>query len=370
MSVPSGSSMGELPSKVSFSEKPSSIAATSGGGLHRRAGLAAGDRPVDLGVEEVLAAEDAADRTGAGLDGGDADVELLVAEAVGPRLDDSLHRGVHRLPGEGGRDPQPAALDLVLVEAQPDQLVADHRQHVAALAAVLALLGDVGEVGEPLRRLLGLLGVDHPLLLHVVEDPDVPLLERALGPLALGGVEVVRVVEDAGEHDGLLEGEVLGVDVEVGLGGRLDAVGAATEVDGVEVALEDLLLADLPLQLQRDEGLLDLARDGALLGEVEDLHVLLGDRGGTLGVVAARVAERRADDALGVDPLVGPEGPVLGRDDGVLDRVGHLVERDRLAVLGRVLPELGLAVGVVDEAGLGLEVLVGPRGRRSPGRAR
>src|SRR5690606_13052626 len=115
--------------------------------------------------------------------------------------------------------------------------------------------------------------------------------------------------------------------VEVGLGGGLYAVGAATEVGGVEVALEDLLLAELLLELQRDHGLADLALVALLAREVEDLHVLLRDGGRALAGVATGVGEERAQDALGVDPLVGPERLVLRGDDGVLQRLRHLGQR-------------------------------------------
>ena len=224
-----------------------------------------------------------------------------------------------------------------------------------------SIFGNFGSVSDGLG---GLLGGDVAGVGHRAEDVGVALLERGLGVLALRRVEVVGVVEDARQHRGLLEVEVLGRDVEVGHRGRLDAVGAAAEVDGVEVALEDLLLALLTLELEREEGLLELALEGALLGEVEDLHVLLGDGRRALGAVAAGVAERRAEDALGVDALVGPEALVLGGDHGLLDVVRHLAVGDRLAVLGGELTQLGLAVGVVDLGRLGLEVGVGVGDRR------
>ena len=102
------------------------------------------------------------------------------------------------------------------------------------------------ELGQLAWRLLGLVGRDVLSAVgHAVEDVGVALAQRLLRLLAVGGVELGRVVEDAGERRGLLEVELGGVLAEVGLGGGLDAVGAAAEVDGVEVALEDLLLADL-----------------------------------------------------------------------------------------------------------------------------
>ena len=197
-----------------------------------------------------------------------------------------------------------------------------------------------------------------PVADHAPQDVGVPLVQVLLGGLAVRRVVAGGVVQDAGQDGALLEVQVLGGDVEVRLRRGLDAVRAAAEVDRVEVALEDLLLALLALELQGEDRLLGLAGQAAFLGEVEDLDVLLGDRGRTLRRVAAGVAEGRPDDALRVDPLVGPERLVLGRDDGVLDVLRHLLQGDGLAVLGGVPAELGLAVLVVDERRLRLEVLV------------
>ena len=67
------------------------IAAASANALKVEPGHAAGHGPVDLGVEVVLAAVEAAQRAGARLDAGDPDVQLLVAEARRARcLEDAL----------------------------------------------------------------------------------------------------------------------------------------------------------------------------------------------------------------------------------------------------------------------------------------
>ena len=108
-----------------------------------------------------------------------------------------------------------------------------------------------------------------------------------------------------------------------------------------------------------------LRLSGPLLGQVEDLHVLLGDRGRALGRTAAGVVERRPDDALRVDAAVGVERAVLGGDHGVLQLSAACRSSGMIcAVLRGVLPELGLAVAVVDERRLGLEVLVRVGDRR------
>ena len=220
-----------------------------GGGLHRRAGHAAGDGPVDLGLEVVLAAVEAEQLAGLGVDGGGADVQVGVARlaghaGVGTLLVDGLLDVGHDLRVERRGDPQAAAVDLVLAgDAAGQQLLLDQRQHVALLAAELALRRDLGELRQPLQRRVALLGRDRAHLGHAVEDVGVAVLEVVLGLLAVGRVVLGRVVEHRRQDRRLAEAEVLGVVVEEGLRRRLDAVGAAAEVDGVEVALEDLLLA-------------------------------------------------------------------------------------------------------------------------------
>jgi hypothetical protein len=156
----------------------------------------------------------------------------------------------------------------------------------------------------------------------------------------VGRVERAGVLHQAGEDRGLVEVEVARVDVEVVLGGRLDAVGAVAEVDGVEVALEDPVLGVLLLQGDRVAQLLELAGVGvvddlgALLlgargGEEGLLDQLLGDRGPALDDAAgAEVGDQGAHGALDVEGAVLVEAVVLDRDDGLDHGARDLVERD------------------------------------------
>ncbi len=246
-----------------------------------------------------------------------------------------------------------------VVEPGALQLVADHGQHEAALAAVHVVGPLLGQLGELAVVLVGLGGVERAHRDHAPEHVVVALGQAGAAGCATVGAEVVRRVQDRGEHRRLGDGELLGGLVEVGVGRGLDAVGAAAEVDGVQVALEDRRLGLLLLHLQGEERLLDLARKGALLAEVEDLDVLLGDRRRALGGVALRVGERGAEDALRVDAAVGVERAVLSGDRRVLHRLRDVGQRDRLAVLLREAADLALPARVVDEGGLGLEGLVG-----------
>ncbi|CAM5424985.1 hypothetical protein STENM327S_04879 [Streptomyces tendae] len=162
----------------------------------------------------------------------------------------------------------------------------------------------------------------------------------------------------------LLDVEVLGVLGEVPLRGSLDPVGLLAEERDVQVVLEDLLLAQLLLDLDRELQLLDLAADG-LLGGLGDLRrvvagllhedvldVLLGERGRALGdPAAARVLVEGAQDALQVDRAVFVEARVLDRDDRLLHVRRDVLEVDHRAV-ARVDRGDGAALGVEDGGAL------------------
>ena len=130
--------------------------------------------------------------------------------------------------------------------------------------------------------------------------------------LAEGRVEQRWSVHDARKDRSLADVERARILVEVGLRRRLDAIRPAAVVDGVEVALEDLVLAEVAVDLDGDDHLAQLAVDGAVLGEEVVLDVLLGDRRPTaLHVTALERLPDRASDAAGRDAAVAVEVAVL-----------------------------------------------------------
>ena len=189
------------------------------------------------------------------------------------------------------------------------------------------------------------------LALHDVEDV-VAALDRDL--LVADRVGGGRVADEAGEHGGLGEREVLGRRVEVPLGRGLHAVRTRAVVGEVEVALEDLVLAEALLQGDRVPQLQQLAGEVALVGGREgllvvvverlvdqrQLHVLLGERRAALGV-AAGGADERAERAAEVEGAVGVEALVLHRELGLLHRRGDLRQRHVGAVLVEQLGQYG-----------------------------
>src|SRR3546814_195965 len=198
-------------------------------------------------------------------------------------------RGLH-VEVEGRVDAQATAVEGVLAVARRD--LAAHRLHEVLGAHVGALdLAETRAVAArdhvlPAHRLDrgGLLGRGVALLLHGGEHRAAPaggLLRVLLGVCRLGGADQRCQVGRLGQAD------VADVAAEVRARSRPYAVGATTEVDGVQVALEDLVLLELALELHREDGLLHLAGDAPLGGQVRVLDVLLGDRRTALADAAA-----------------------------------------------------------------------------------
>ncbi len=143
---------------------------------------------------------------------------------------------------------------------------------------------------------------------------------------------VVRPLRQRGEVGRLRDGELVDALVEISERGGGDAVGAHAEIDLVEVEFEDLVLGIGALDLERQQRLADLAREGHLVAQEEVLGDLLGDGGGALGMAAGAVVlhviEGGARDAGEIEAAVLVEVLVLGRHEGVLDEVRHRLDRD------------------------------------------
>ena len=138
----------------------------------------------------------------------------------------------------------------------------------------------------------------------------------------------------AGEHGGLREAQLVERLAEVDLRGGGETVGALPEVDLVDVELEDLVLAQVVLDLEREQRLVELARQRLLGGEEEIARHLHGDRARALAAAALReVGVGGARDAQIVDAGVLVEALVLGREDRLLQLLGHLLDRNQQAAL-------------------------------------
>ncbi len=130
-----------------------------------------------------------------------------------------------------------------------------------------------------------------PLLFeHGVDDVVAPI-QDLLG--AATGVVESRVADQYGESGGLIQGELGHLAVEELTGGSLDTVRAGSEVHGVHVELEDLVLRKAPFEFGGDKGFLHLPLDRDFVTDEDVFHHLLGDGRTTPGVAAPKVVETR-----------------------------------------------------------------------------
>ena len=179
-----------------------------------------------------------------------------------------------------------------------------------------------------------LLGGDRAGLDHVVDDVVAAVRPPAGGRSACVGSKSDGAFTMPASIAASSIGEVLGLLGEVDLARGEDAVGAVAERRDVEVALEDLVLAQLLVDLERVAHLAELALAGVLGrgddvlrvgrrvgdGQADELH---GERrGALLGLAGLVVGDERAGDALDVDAVVLVEVVVLGGDHGLLHDLG------------------------------------------------
>jgi hypothetical protein len=300
---------------------------------------------VELLLSDVRTADEREDPPGGGLDRDDgAGVGRALGHGVREhRLGGGLHRRV-----EVRVDAQPAE-QLALVELVDARELTPDRVEVVGVGAELDT-GPVRDVRDALGHGRVVVGLADPLLLEHPGERHLPATVDPVG--VLGRVEVGGRGDHAGQGRGLVERQLRGVDVEVGLRGRLDAVRAAAPVDRVEVEAEDLVLGVLAFELDGERRLLDLAGVGLLGADRGVLDVLLGDRRAALtDRAAAHVGEQRAADPAGGDPPVLVEVAVLDTHHGLRYVLGQLVQRHVVAGhLGGEPADL-LAVAVVDDRG-------------------
>ncbi len=159
---------------------------------------------------------------------------------------------------------------------------------------------------------------------------------------------------------------------EVDARGGADAVhGEAAhvaEVDGVQVGLEDLVLAVLGLERERSHRLVGLASERPLRCEVAVLDQLLRDgRPALRQRTLADVVDRRARDADGVDAGMVEEARVLGGEDRAPDVLGQVLDADQHAVGALAAQRLGEQLRL--DPGVGRRLRIGrvvPSASRRP----
>ena len=171
------------------------------------------------------------------------------------KIVDGIDGGVLILLLDRGDDVQAAGVDLLVGElALLLKLGAHHLEEIARGPRIgLGVLRDDGlGVGGGVVLILG----DVAVLEHVAEHA----LPSLLGLIrADGRIPGARRGQDAGHQRRLGDGHLGGRVSEERVGGGVDAVGPAAEINRIEIRAQDLLLIHLPVDLDGHDGLLELA---------------------------------------------------------------------------------------------------------------
>jgi hypothetical protein len=184
------------------------------------------------------------------------------------------------------------------------------------------------------RRDVDLLGQGLLVLLLGDEllDPHAPehVVLAGLGRLQpLLRIVLGRALRQPGQERRLRDREVLDVDVEEGARRRLDPVRTGAEVDLVQIEVEDIVLAELVLETQREDDLLQLALEPPLGREQQRLHDLLRDRAAALDDALVRhVHDEGARDAERIDAGMPVEVGVLGGEERLAHVGRHALQGD------------------------------------------
>ena len=148
------------------------------------------------------------------------------------------------------------------------------------------------------------------------------------------GVEPRRRLGQTRDHGELGKRELRDRAPVVDLRRGPDPVGALAEEDLVDVELQDLLLGELALDLQREEDLVELADVRLLAGEEEVPGHLHGDGAAPRPLLpGADEVQHGAGQTLPVDPGMLEEPVVLAGEERLDEPIRNLVEMKRRAAL-------------------------------------
>ena len=327
--------------------------------LERASRLSPGLRgEVELAPREAPAAHHRADRTVPRID---RDERRLWVGPGGEGGADRALGGSLPLHVEGGSNAQPASVEGV--QSVAGLQVQSHVLHEVRRRRAHARF--LGEAEGPSPQQLSTRGTDRPDVRH----PRQGEVTSEAGLLrVLERIARRRCRDQAGERRRLQEREVLRITIEVRASRSLDAVRTVSEVDGVQIPTQDLVLGGRVLELDGEDRLPHLARHRSLRPRQHVLHVLLRDRRTTLAQrPAGEVPPRRAYQGHLVDTVVPVEIRVLDRHHGLAQRLRHLRERDQDPVDARVQLRDLVAVAIEEDRRLREWRDLGERRRRVQG---
>ena len=202
------------------------------------------------------------------------------------------------------------------------------------------------------------------VLIHAPEHIICPVVGhlRVVFIIALPGIQVppriiiIGIVGGAGQNSAFPQGQVTQVLAEIALCRHLYTIVVFTQENGVQVALQDLVLGIPVLQLQGQVGFLDLSLIALFRRKQGVFDQLLGNGGSALGSGGSQVGNKRADNTLQVHTAVGIEAGILHSDKRVAEHLRHGVQGHQHAVFRSFVFRDQVAVGIIDKGGLRLGV--------------
>ena len=224
--------------------------------------------------------------------------------------------------------------------------VAVGKDHFLRLGGVILLLGDL------------------VLVQHGVQYQNLALAVLLPAPFALKGAELGGIVGDRDQAGTLGQRQFTDALAKIGTGSRLHAVAGLTQIDVVQICLQDLILFIALFYFQRPVDLRHLTLDGDLIVAGDVFDQLLGDGGTTLHAPAQQSAENGAHGTLEVHTVVLFKTLVLNSHGSVLQVLGDRVKAAPDPVLAVTVqglihdPFLSLGVQIVQLRGdLGLQLV-------------
>ena len=203
------------------------------------------------------------------------------------------------------------------------------------------------------QRLLVLILGDVALLQHMIQHiPSPGGIFFRIGDGIIGG----GILGDSRDHRTFGQGQFRHVFSEIAVGGSLYPVTAGSQIDGIQIILQDLFLGHGFFQLQGQVLLLDFPDKAFLKGSFAGpackhriFQKLLGDGAGSFRKIAAGTDSDpgRPQDALGINAVVGIEPLVLNGHYRMLQIDGNTVQGHQVPVgfrEGELLHPLALLV--------------------------
>ena len=328
--------------------------------FERRSGLpSAAPRAVELRLPEVPPADEGEDVARLGIDGHQRCLQVRLTEAAQP-LADRLFG--HRLQFRHKCRPHGPVRRVIAAEPVAELLPQEFLRVPAAWIVDARIRSN--RRPDPSRGSFGL-GGDESFLAHAGEH-DVASLDGTV--VVRPRRERGRRAREARDERAFGERQLTRRLAKQVPRHRLDAVDAATQIDAVQIQLEDFFLGELGVDHQRQHRLADLAAVGLLVRQKQRARELLRERAAALD--RARfldVAEHRASERDRIDARMPEEAVIFDGDERVLKVGWDLGERHVLTVL--VHPEPAGAVGS-QEPGVANAALQAGDGIRLPERPR